>query len=54
MKLSKHIYSIIIAVLLFIIQSDGLEAKYLLADFNNYFGPYYDILGNPTPALSVI
>ncbi len=31
----------------------GLEFKYLLADFNNYYGPYYDFLGNPTPALSV-
>jgi hypothetical protein len=31
----------------------GLEFKYLLADFNNNYGPYYDVLGNPTPALSV-
>jgi len=32
----------------------GLEFKYLLADFDNYYGPYYDVLGNPTPALSVV
>lgn len=31
----------------------GLESKYFLTDFNNYYGPYYDFLGNPTPALSV-
>jgi hypothetical protein len=32
----------------------GFETKYLAADFNNYFGPYYDALGNATPELSVI
>jgi len=31
----------------------GLELKYLLADFNNYYGPYNDVFGNPTPPLSV-
>ncbi len=32
----------------------GLEFKYLLADFDNYYGPYFDVLGRPTPALSVV
>ncbi|UCF63660.1 MAG: TonB-dependent receptor [bacterium] len=32
----------------------GLETKYLVADFNNYYGPYFDALGNPTPELSII
>jgi len=32
----------------------GLEFKYLLADFDNYYGPYYDIMGDPTPELSVV
>lgn len=31
----------------------GLETKYLLADFNNYYGPYYDLLGNPIPSLTI-
>ena len=32
----------------------GLEFKYLFANFNNYYGPYYDILGNPTPEMSLL
>ena len=31
----------------------GLESKLLAANFNNYYGPYYDITGNETPALLV-
>jgi outer membrane receptor for ferrienterochelin and colicin len=31
----------------------GVEFKYLVSDFDNYYGPYYDYLGNPTPPLSV-
>ena len=32
----------------------GVEFKYLVSDFDNYYGPYYDYLGNPTPSLSVV
>ncbi len=31
----------------------GVEAKYSLIDYNNYYGEYYDELGNVTPAYSV-
>ncbi len=31
----------------------GLEAKLLSVDYDNYYGHYNDLLGNPTPILSI-